>query len=499
MSKVRVYEVAKQLNLDPKAVVALFQAVGINEVRNHMSSVEPEAVERVKRHLEKQKTHDVVEERIRPTVVKRRAVAKAPSAVPSRPGSSSQVPLPPASSRADLSSMIETEQNGHSDVAGVATAAAEALGVDRPSERLSSRKLIPEDRVSSRDVSTRDVSAPASMPADRASVRSFDSVPELPAEPPPPAKVAEAVPPAPPSAVAVEAPVPPAPPSRHSVQDVAAAAAPPPVVEPARSRPRLTDDVPATPAATPAPRESTREVAAAAPAVATPPPVAAAPATPPPVEVPQVREEAAAPPPVSEAPPPPPRPAAPKTGVEYWTGRPGVPMPTPASAPRTAIGGGQTGSMPRRTEYNPRQPGGNVAGRPMRPGGPQRPPMRRPGPGGAGPRFGPGAMQRRPPAAVSTKEMSEHKKVIRIEENITLQSMAGKMSLKSTELLMKLLGMGMTGIHINTTLDADTAKILASEFGWEIEDVAQRASLRPAVRKPPRPAPKATSPAKKAP
>jgi translation initiation factor IF-2 len=68
--------------------------------------------------------------------------------------------------------------------------------------------------------------------------------------------------------------------------------------------------------------------------------------------------------------------------------------------------------------------------------------------------------------------MSAHKKVIRIEENITLQQMAQKMSLKSTELLMKLLSMGMTGVHINTTLDADTAKILASEFGWEVEDVA---------------------------
>jgi translation initiation factor IF-2 len=50
--------------------------------------------------------------------------------------------------------------------------------------------------------------------------------------------------------------------------------------------------------------------------------------------------------------------------------------------------------------------------------------------------------------------------------------MAAKMSLKATELLMKLLGMGMTGVHINSTLDADTAKILASEFGWEVEDVA---------------------------
>ena len=62
---------------------------------------------------------------------------------------------------------------------------------------------------------------------------------------------------------------------------------------------------------------------------------------------------------------------------------------------------------------------------------------------------------------VSTQEMSAHKKVIRIEENITLQTMAQKMTLKATELLMKLLSMGMSNVHINTTLDADTAKILA--------------------------------------
>ena len=37
MSKVRVYEVAKQLNLDPKAVVGLFQSIGVTDVRNHMS------------------------------------------------------------------------------------------------------------------------------------------------------------------------------------------------------------------------------------------------------------------------------------------------------------------------------------------------------------------------------------------------------------------------------------------------------------------------------
>ncbi len=85
----------------------------------------------------------------------------------------------------------------------------------------------------------------------------------------------------------------------------------------------------------------------------------------------------------------------------------------------------------------------------------------------------PGMMNvRKGPVNVSTKEMSAHKKVIRIEESITLSAMAAQMSLKATELLMKLLSMGKTGIHINTTLDADDATILASEFGWEVENVA---------------------------
>ena len=37
---------------------------------------------------------------------------------------------------------------------------------------------------------------------------------------------------------------------------------------------------------------------------------------------------------------------------------------------------------------------------------------------------------------------------------------------------MKLMRLGMTGVNINSTLDADTAKIVANEFGWEVEDVA---------------------------
>jgi len=71
-----------------------------------------------------------------------------------------------------------------------------------------------------------------------------------------------------------------------------------------------------------------------------------------------------------------------------------------------------------------------------------------------------------------TQERSAHKKVVRIEESIGLQPLSAKIGVKATEVLMKLMRLGMTGVNINSTLDADTAKIVANEFGWEVEDVA---------------------------
>ncbi len=409
-SKVRVYEVAKQLNLDPKQVVGLFQAIGVADVRNHMSSVEPEAVERVKRHLEKQRTHDVVEERIRSDgrVIKRRAVAKAgPStgqAAPPAPPSSASLPPVAPSVRSLDDVMVTTEHNGHS-------ASEPILAREHESGRLP----VPEERKSTRSV---EPPAPASVPRERTSARSLPPV-----EPP----------------VVSEIP----PPVERLTDDAVAAAAPALVQEAAPPPPPVPTPVPVVAPAPP-------------PSPAPPPPAAAAP-------------------PVPEAVVQPTRPAtAPKTGVEYWTGRPGVPMPSPSAASaRSAV---PQPNMPRRSTYDPRaNAGGGPSGRrDVRAPGqqPGRPMMGRSA-GGAGGRRQMGPMMPKKPSIVSTQEMSAHKKVIRIEGDITLQAMAQKMSLKATEVLMKLLGMGMSGVHINTTLDADTAKILAGEFGWEIEDVSR--------------------------
>ncbi len=64
------------------------------------------------------------------------------------------------------------------------------------------------------------------------------------------------------------------------------------------------------------------------------------------------------------------------------------------------------------------------------------------------------------------------KRVIRVDEQVTLQELAKRMGVKATELMTHLMGMGVGTIHINSTLDIDTAKIVASDFGYDVENVA---------------------------
>ena len=50
MSKVRVYEVARELSLSNRELLNRIQSLGI-QVRNHMSALEPAEVDRVRRAL----------------------------------------------------------------------------------------------------------------------------------------------------------------------------------------------------------------------------------------------------------------------------------------------------------------------------------------------------------------------------------------------------------------------------------------------------------------
>lgn len=63
------------------------------------------------------------------------------------------------------------------------------------------------------------------------------------------------------------------------------------------------------------------------------------------------------------------------------------------------------------------------------------------------------------------------KRIIKITESITVGEMAKRMGVKANDLIRSLMKMGLMAT-INHPLDYDTASIIASEFGYEVENVA---------------------------
>ena len=57
----------------------------------------------------------------------------------------------------------------------------------------------------------------------------------------------------------------------------------------------------------------------------------------------------------------------------------------------------------------------------------------------------------RPKGPVMTQERGAHKKVVRIEETVGLQTLAGRMQIKATEVLMKEIGYLSAPINRNFT------------------------------------------------
>jgi len=76
------------------------------------------------------------------------------------------------------------------------------------------------------------------------------------------------------------------------------------------------------------------------------------------------------------------------------------------------------------------------------------------------------------PPKISTVEMSEEKKRIRVDEAIQVSDLAHQMGQKASVLLRQLWGMGMRGITINHAIDLETAEMVAAEFGYTVENVS---------------------------
>jgi translation initiation factor IF-2 len=71
-------------------------------------------------------------------------------------------------------------------------------------------------------------------------------------------------------------------------------------------------------------------------------------------------------------------------------------------------------------------------------------------------------------AKTQITERAEHKKVIRIEESISVSELSQAMGVKAADLIRKLMQAG-TMATINQQINADTAAFLATEFGFTVE------------------------------
>ena len=81
--RVRIYELAKELALGHREMVAKVRSLGI-EVANHMSHLEPADVDRVRRAVDAERKESHVEERLNDTVIRRRS--KSARAAAGAPG-----------------------------------------------------------------------------------------------------------------------------------------------------------------------------------------------------------------------------------------------------------------------------------------------------------------------------------------------------------------------------------------------------------------------------
>jgi translation initiation factor IF-2 len=71
-------------------------------------------------------------------------------------------------------------------------------------------------------------------------------------------------------------------------------------------------------------------------------------------------------------------------------------------------------------------------------------------------------------AKTQITERAEHKKVIRVEESISVSELSQAMGVKASDLIRKLMQGGKMAT-INQQIDADTAAFLATEFGFTVE------------------------------
>jgi translation initiation factor IF-2 len=160
---------------------------------------------------------------------------------------------------------------------------------------------------------------------------------------------------------------------------------------------------------------------------------------------------------------------APRPPATPMAARPGAPAPPrpayPGSAPRPTPGGPRPlPSQPIRTQPGmPPRPGQY----PQRPGAPPPRPPYRPSTPGSRPSSGVRREQSRPSAPMPQAAPPPVTRTITLAEGMTVKDLADKLDIRVKDVLAKLL-MKRLMMTINSTLDTETATMLAREFGADV-------------------------------
>ncbi|MDX2022696.1 MAG: translation initiation factor IF-2 [Deltaproteobacteria bacterium] len=415
----RVYELAKELGIANKDLVAKIQGMGIS-VANHMSALELLDVDRIRRNLVKARQDTLEEVRLDSTVIRRRsrnAPAPAPAAAP--PAAAPPAAAPPAPAPVQSRPEVRAER----------PEVEKPPAPPREPARVVAAPPAPAPAPAPEKIVAKEAPAPAPAPVvEKApeAPKPVASAPVVvkPAEAPAPAVVAKAPAPEPKPEPKIEAPAP---------EPEPVVAAPEPSGPPAVVEIRPIIPLPPPPAATPEGQTEVRPRFRQIPQ----PVVTGSAATGQFIQLPGRGENNTIP------------------RVEIRD----------RDEELRRLGRGVIGRLPAggQNRFGQRPPGG--------PGAPS------PGPGGRN--MGPPPRKRQVAAGKKVKQTqlttpAEHKRVVRMAESITVSDLAREMGIKGNEVVKRLWGLGMMGININQSIDQDTASLIANEFGWAIESKAFR-------------------------
>ena len=140
MSKTRVYELAKEFGMDSKEFIVRLKSLGIT-VKSHSSTLEDNEVQRVREEFAAPGVKEIVEQRIKSTVIRRRAVrqpveeAKAAEPEPVEP-------VKPASAEPQKEAVAEKKEPARKEVP-VPVSEKEALPKVKPPEQ---KAATPEEK-----------------------------------------------------------------------------------------------------------------------------------------------------------------------------------------------------------------------------------------------------------------------------------------------------------------------------------------------------------------